>query len=128
MRSLLDDAHKMTVIGGMMKDDESQSKGGLVTKATKLGKSSIKGTAVQLSETLELECGSINFQETADAAVLAAPRPKKISPKNDLAEQIGLGLRSVYDDVLAQPVPDRFFELLRQLETVSGAQSKKDGT
>lgn len=111
-----------------MKDDESQSKGGPVTKTTKLGKSLIKGATVRSSETQEMECASINFQDAGEANVLAAPRLKKGSPKHDLAEQIGLGLRSVYDDVLAQPVPDRFFELLRQLETVSGAQAKKDAT
>ncbi len=111
-----------------MKDEECQSKGGPVTKATKSGGSLIKGTEVQPRETLELECATINFSVPGTAGVSAAQRQKKGAPKNDLAEQIGLGLRSVYDDVLAQPVPDRFFELLRQLETVSGAQSKKGAT
>ncbi len=111
-----------------MKDDESQSKGGPVTKATKSSKTLIKGKEIQSRETLELECASINFQDPGEPSLLTAPRQKKGSHKNDLAEQIGLGLRSVYDDVLAQPVPDRFFELLRQLETVSGAQSKKGAT
>jgi len=70
-----------------MKDDESQAKVAWLTKATKLGNHrSRDGRPVKRN--MELECGSINFQETADAAVLAAPRPKKISPKNDLAEQM----------------------------------------
>jgi hypothetical protein len=51
--------------------------------------------------------------------------------KSDLADQIGARLRSVYDDVLVQPVPERFLELLRQLEGAPGpsfARVKKDGT
>lgn len=42
-----------------------------------------------------------------------------------LVDQIGLSLRTAYNDVLAQPVPDRFFDLLRQLET-AGPRGKKD--
>jgi len=33
-----------------------------------------------------------------------------------LTEQIGWHLRGLHDDVLAQPVPSRILELLRQLE------------
>jgi hypothetical protein len=53
-------------------------------------------------------------------------RSRKCAGRADVADQIGLGLRSVYDDVLSQPVPDRFFDLLRQLERVGGPQLKKD--
>ncbi|WP_245411988.1 NepR family anti-sigma factor [Methylocella silvestris] len=42
-----------------------------------------------------------------------------------MADEIGVSLRSVYNDVLSQPVPDRFFDLLRQLESAGGAQFKK---
>jgi len=111
-----------------MRDDESQCKGSPVTKRTKLGESRIKGAPLRSSETSDLEYAPIKFQDIADANVLAEPRLKKISPKCDLSEQIGLGLRSVYDDILAQPVPDRFFELLRQLESAPCGQSKKDAT
>ncbi|WP_156964408.1 NepR family anti-sigma factor [Methylocapsa aurea] len=123
---LLGDVHAMTVIGGMMKDDESQCKGRPVTKRTKLGKALIKGGTVRSTKTTDMEYAALKFQDLAEASVIAEPRLKKTSPKCDLAEQIGLGLRSVYDDILAQPVPDRFFDLLRQLESVSGAHSKKD--
>lgn len=111
-----------------MKDNESRNKGGPVTKATKLDKSLIKGETVRAGETLESGCGSTKIYETAEANVLVAPRPKKTASKNDVAEQIGLGLRSIYDDILAQPVPDRFFDLLRRLETVAEAQAEKDVT
>jgi hypothetical protein len=38
-------------------------------------------------------------------------------PPNEIGGQIGAQLRSLYDDVLNQPVPDRFLELLKRLET-----------
>jgi hypothetical protein len=43
-------------------------------------------------------------------------RVKKTSEKPAIGEQIGRQLRSVYNDILAQPVPDRFLDLLRELE------------
>jgi hypothetical protein len=55
------------------------------------------------------------------------PCQKKTASKSDIADQIGLHLRSVYDDILAQPVPGRFRELLRQLESASEVRSSKDG-
>ena len=45
--------------------------------------------------------------------------------KADVGTQIGFQLRSLYDDVLNQPVPDRFLDLLSQLET-SPTSSLKD--
>jgi hypothetical protein len=39
--------------------------------------------------------------------------------KGDLGEQIAAPLRNLYDDILSQPVPDRFLDLLSQLETSS---------
>ena len=49
------------------------------------------------------------------------PCAKKPASKSEIADQIGLQLRSVYDDVVAQPVPVRFLELLRQLERASSS-------
>jgi hypothetical protein len=57
----------------------------------------------------------------------AAGGRKKSAAKSAMAEQIGLHLRSLYDDVLAQPVPGRFRDLLRQLERAAGARHGKDG-
>ena len=54
-------------------------------------------------------------------------RAKKPASKSEIADQIGLHLRSVYDDVLAQPVPGRFLELLRKLESASNSRLSKDG-
>ncbi|MGH6799937.1 MAG: NepR family anti-sigma factor [Methylocella sp.] len=58
---------------------------------------------------------------------IGGPCAKKPASKSEIADQIGLHLRSVYDDVLAQPVPGRFLELLRQLENSSHSRLSKDG-
>ncbi len=47
-----------------------------------------------------------------------------------VSEHIGKGLRELYGDTLAQPVPDRFVELLNRLEasTISpAAKAKRPG-
>ncbi len=59
--------------------------------------------------------------------IIGGPYAKKPASKSEIADQIGLHLRSVYDDVLAQPVPGRFLELLRQLESASSSRLSKDG-
>lgn len=42
----------------------------------------------------------------------------------DVSDLIGQRLRSFYDDVSKQPVPDRFLDLLKKLETVSPPDKK----
>lgn len=44
-------------------------------------------------------------------------RSKKTEP--DIADHISRQLKAVYDDMLNQPVPDRFIELLSQLDSTS---------
>jgi hypothetical protein len=39
----------------------------------------------------------------------------------DMQQFIGRQLRAVYDDIAKQPVPDRFLELMKQLEGKSAA-------
>jgi hypothetical protein len=39
----------------------------------------------------------------------------------DLQSLIGRQLRAVYDDIAKQPVPDRFIELMQQLDTKSAS-------
>ncbi len=51
------------------------------------------------------------------------------SQKTNFATQIGESLQNAYNDILQQPVPDRFLELLRQLESgqpKTSTGSKKD--
>jgi hypothetical protein len=40
-------------------------------------------------------------------------------PSNDIGEQIGRELRGLYADVVSQPVPDRFLDLLDKLEATA---------
>ncbi len=42
----------------------------------------------------------------------------KQSPGVDVQAYIGRQLRAVYDDVAKQPVPERFLDLMKQLEGV----------
>ena len=44
--------------------------------------------------------------------------PVKRNPGVDVQAYIGRQLRAVYDDVAKQPVPERFLDLMKQLEGV----------
>lgn len=60
-----------------------------------------------------------------------SPRSKsrrEIEP-NKMGEQIGAQLRTLYNDMLEQPVPERFLELLNKLEsdTICSPRSKAPG-
>jgi hypothetical protein len=54
-----------------------------------------------------------------------APTPGQTAMDSELQAHIGRQLRSVYDSVVNQPVPDRFHELLEALDKKTGAE--KDG-
>lgn len=62
----------------------------------------------------------------AGAAVSLCRTARARRSKSQIADQIGMQLRSIYDDVLAQPVPGRFLDLLQELERSSGARVSKD--
>ena len=49
---------------------------------------------------------------------MSSLRVKKTTAKPEISDQIGRQLRSVYNDLLAQPVPDRFLDLLKDLDTL----------
>jgi Anti-sigma factor NepR len=44
--------------------------------------------------------------------------------KPEVSDLIGERLRSFYDDVAKQPVPDRFLDLLNQLQAASSPEKK----
>jgi hypothetical protein len=48
------------------------------------------------------------------------PKPMSISLDSDVETHIGGRLRAMYDSVLREPVPDRFLDLLRQLDSKMG--------
>ena len=50
-------------------------------------------------------------------------RSGSASEGNDIQAHIGERLKTLYDDMLKEPVPDRFLELLTQLE-----KRERDGT
>lgn len=56
---------------------------------------------------------------------MAEKQGKKSPPALDplVQSHIGRRLRSIFDEVASQPVPDRFLELLDQLESGGPAQS-----
>jgi hypothetical protein len=106
-------------------NEKRSREGASVTKPAKPRNPSIKAGGVKIFETLgkQREPG---FPGPAKEN-MGGPRVKKPASKSQIADQIGLHLRSVYDDVLAQPVPGRFLELLRQLESASSSRLSKDG-
>ena len=60
-----------------------------------------------------------------DPAHLRSKRPKpNDAPNVPIDEHIGRHLKAIYDDVLKQPIPERFLDLLDQLE--SGPSQEED--
>ena len=66
--------------------------------------------------------GSFALRDAINAEVspLSSLRVKKATAKPEISDQIGRQLRSVYNDILAQPVPDRFLDLLKDLDGIPG--------
>ncbi|MGO9674048.1 MAG: NepR family anti-sigma factor [Methylocella sp.] len=109
-----------------MSNGDDRSRGEPVTKSTKSSAALIRTATIRSSEECETKDEGIGLNEFAEGVIVSASRSRKCAGRADVVDQIGLGLRSVYDDVLSQPVPDRFFDLLRRLERVGGPQLKKD--
>jgi Anti-sigma factor NepR len=115
-------AYLRTNFNGGLTNDKYHQEGGSVTKPTKTG-----GLSKKVGENQKSGISSESGRPGTEATKLVGvPCLKKASSKSEIADQIGLHLRSVYDDVLAQPVPGRFLELLRQLESTSDSRLNKD--
>jgi Anti-sigma factor NepR len=93
---------------------------------TKLTKSSVKVRKAVESKEDEPESEVIGFNAFVEGNILSPSRFCHSKTKAEVADQIGRGLRSVYNNVLSQPVPDRFLDLLRRLEGEQSGQLKKD--
>ncbi len=52
---------------------------------------------------------------------MSSLRVKKAVAKPDVSDQIGRQLRTVYNDILSQPVPDRFLDLLKDLDGLAAS-------
>lgn len=71
--------------------------------------------------------GQEELRQKPEASNGGKPGVKKSACKAGVADQIGVHLRSIYDDILAQPVPARFLDLLQKLESTSSGRPGKDG-
>ncbi len=52
----------------------------------------------------------------------AKPTQQKGGLNSEIQSRIGHQLRAMYDDVVRQGVPDRFADLIRQLDTPAAAE------
>jgi len=95
-----------------------------VTRSVKPRNPTIKAASAKLSESPggKHELG----RPDSETGIGGGPCSRKAVSKSDIADQIGVHLRCIYDDVLAQPVPGRFLDLLQQLECSAGSRPSKD--
>jgi Anti-sigma factor NepR len=66
----------------------------------------------------------------ADAAIRKLEKTKKSMQRNDIPappfhDFVGAKLKSYYAQIASEPIPDRFTELLKQLDTQADAGKKK---
>jgi hypothetical protein len=127
-----------------MEHDQNARKGTPVTKpidlkakdlrAKKAGVPSHGKAEKSQSTDLRAVAAAKEARPSTAVSTLGAARVRKTAPKPEIIEQIGLRLRGCYNDVLMQPIPDRFIDLLSQLEArpsaphqgAHGTPSKKD--
>lgn len=66
----------------------------------------------------------IDKPKSGDALLINRKKRTQLAAMPEVSDLIGERLRSFYDDVAKQPVPDRFLELLNQLQD-AGPPAKK---
>jgi hypothetical protein len=59
---------------------------------------------------------NMEIHRAAQGAPAPPPAIKEAGLESDIQAHLGRQLRAIYDEVAAQPVPDRFLKLLQQLE------------
>lgn len=71
----------------------------------------------------------LNLDPARKSRALRGPRRgnKGAPPKVQIEEHIGRQLKSLYNDVLTQPIPDRFLDLLHTLDAPAGGPCKDSG-
>lgn len=104
-----------------MEQDEDQRKGRTVTKPIDLRS---KKSGVQ-DGVEKGRCVDLKESRSGNVSALTAARVRKSAVKPDIAEQIGVRLRGIYNDVLMQPIPDRFIDLLHQLASADARQRSR---
>jgi hypothetical protein len=113
-----------------MEDDDAH-KGRAVTKPidlrAKKAIAPIRGAKKNQSADLKVSSAE-EARAPTPVGALAAARVRAAVPKPEIIDQIGLRLRGVYNDVLMQPIPERFIDLLGQLEAGCGAHQEASVT
>lgn len=72
---------------------------------------------------LTMDATSASANTSVTPVAFGARRVRPLAP--DLQSQIGRRLMALYDDVLQQPVPDRFRQLLDELDQKTGVAEAK---
>lgn len=65
----------------------------------------------------------MTIQQTGSMAKPGAPPSIQSGLEPELQDHIGMQLRAVYNEVLNEPVPDRFLKLLAELERKQATKS-----
>jgi hypothetical protein len=107
-----------------MDQDGKRNKGTPVTRPINLKPRNIPSSsrhpdAPQSDETKRGDFSATSSHQEARGLAGVSMLPvsrRKQAPGPEIIEQIGHRLASVYNSVLAQPIPDRFLDLLAQLE------------
>src|SRR5579885_1047985 len=104
--------------------------GSSVTRPAKPSDPLVRAGGVMMYDIFAVRKGFRSGSPEADKRAGAAdgPRLRQRQPKQDyIADQTAQQLRCIYHDVLKQPIPDRFVDLLRELESKPASQGgKKD--
>lgn len=119
-----------------MDQDEPQYKASKVTKPIELKPKSVSSSGLRRTgiqrpsdHNISSERNLSAEQPVAAAAVSVLPvsRRRKANARPEIVDQIGHRLLSVYNEVLSQPIPDRFLDLLSELEA-GDPPARKTGT
>ena len=101
-----------------MDQDENLYRGAAVTKPidikAKSTGSPTSGRVERLRASKTKDSGDGQF--SADVSILPVGRKAKGPPNPEMVDLIGHRLASIYNSVVSQPIPDRFLDLLAQLE------------
>ena len=97
-----------------------------MTKMVKAKNPSLIASDLKLLDLPQEDCDLAGKECRTGTAANPCRTVRTRRSKPEIADQIGMQLRSIYDDVVAQPVPGRFLDLLQELERASGARVSKD--
>ncbi len=91
---------------------------------------SIAAFAAGLGGNLAAPLQNVSPRDTDGDSLCSSERTSRKMRNVDFGDAIGKELQNLYDDLVAQPVPDRFLNLLNQLEknmVSSGVSSRAPG-